>query len=305
MTSPSRIPIALLLLAGVLSGCGKNATKPAAMNDAEQSAVVAELASTENSAILEDGLSDSEDPAGIGPAAPGAAAIRPLTFWRQLRASDRRFEFAFSDTDSTGRPTRAVVTIRTRLVGTFNVLTGSSLESAAMPDSARVRKALDDLRVRRVLLRRVPGTHDSRVRWRVAATSGVQVSSSDHTTEIRSLRIESGALDTTITDPLAFVRMRNVLRLEPNSSVTLTVTTGRDDDLVILHRFGGRFLMAHDGTNTYRATLQVGLFERSMHHFGVDALSHGTLFDDALPYDSQRWILPYVIVPEELEDPMP
>lgn len=297
MTPALRFPLVLMLLAGVLSGCGKNTMKPVGSANDEQSAIVAELATPDNAALLEDGISDDSNATGVASLTPGVSAIRPLTYWRQFRTRDRTFEFAFSDTDSTGRPTRAVVTIRSRLLGTFNIATAL--------DSPRVRKPLDDLRVRRVLMRRVPGLHDPRVRWRVAATSGVLVSSKDHTTRITSLRIQGGSLDTTITDPLVFVRMRNVLRLEPNSSVTFTVTTDRNDDVLVLHRFDGRFLMTNNGDDTYSATLQLGLFARSMHHFGVDAMSHGTLFDDTLPYDSQYWILPYVLVPEQLEDPMP
>jgi len=35
----------------------------------------------------------------------------------------------------------------------------------------------------------------------------------------------------------------------------------------------------------------------------VDAISHGTLYDDTAPYDSQRWVLPYVLAPERLDGP--
>jgi hypothetical protein len=305
MTRSLRTSLALLFLGGALAGCGKNTTSPVgSTNQVEQDAIVAELAAPGNAALLEDGISDDEATVGLG-SAPGVAAIHPLTYWRLFRTRDRNFEFAFGDTDSTGRPARAIVTIRSRLTGTFNILTGPAHGLSAGPDSTRIHKPLDDLRVRRVLLRRVAGPHDARVRWRVAATSGVRVSSRDHTTDITSLRIQSGALDTTITDPLEFVRMRNVLRLQPNSSVTLTVTTARNDDIVVLHRFGGRLLMTNHGDNSYSATLRIGLFAGGLRHFGVDAMSRGTLFDDVLSYDSQRWILPYVIVPEELEDPMP
>jgi hypothetical protein len=42
-----------------------------------------------------------------------------------------------------------------------------------------------------------------------------------------------------------------------------------------------------------------------VHHLGVNALSHGTLFDDAAPYDSKVWIFPFVMKPTELAEHMP
>ena len=39
-----------------------------------------------------------------------------------------------------------------------------------------------------------------------------------------------------------------------------------------------------------------------VHHLGVNALSRGAIFDDRAPYDSQAWILPYVVRPTELAD---
>jgi hypothetical protein len=33
-----------------------------------------------------------------------------------------------------------------------------------------------------------------------------------------------------------------------------------------------------------------------LRHLAVNALSHGTLFDDALPYDSKAWALPFRVI---------
>ena len=40
-------------------------------------------------------------------------------------------------------------------------------------------------------------------------------------------------------------------------------------------------------------------------HFGVDALSNGTLFDDQAPCDSQAWLLPVLLDPDEVADGLP
>ena len=110
--------------------------------------------------------------------------------------------------------------------------------------------------------------------------------------------------DTVVTDPLAFFRLKRLLKFDVVDSVKLTVTTGRNDDVVVLIHRGLRFMFRNNGDNTYtgiwRAPRLAGL-----NHIGVNAFSHGTLFDDALPYDSQAWILPYIVHPMELAEYMP
>src|SRR5262249_18578043 len=99
--------------------------------------------------------------------------------------------------------------------------------------------------------------------------------------------------------------LRSILRFAPESMVTLTVTTGRNDDVVVLQRAGERFRFHSNGNNTYTGMWQIGMFAPGVRHFGVNALSHGTLFDDVAPYDSQAWLFPDGIEPEPLADSMP
>ena len=318
MRAKLRASLVLLLAAGALPGCSRNnalTTDPLSGSTSAQTQIVSQL--TLQPGVIEDGLSDSQVEVDASlTTGTGLAAIHPLTFRRLFRVHDRTFEFAYSDSDSTGQPTRAVVTIRTHLVGTFNILAGIPGTDGTDMDSTRrvIRKPLDETRVRRVLLRRAPMPadvpddadvdHDGHaVRWRIAAVSGVKVSSRDHTTEVLSLRVQSGALDTTITDPLAFIRLRGVLKFEPGNTVTLTVTTGRNDDVMIFHHNDRRFRLHNNGDNTYTGVFRTGLFARGLWHFGVDAISHGTLFDDQAAYDSQRWVFPYVFAPERLDGP--
>ena len=316
-----------LLLSLVLAGCGRNGgpagsiTSPGGTSGGaqqDQAAIAAAMSAEPD--LVEDGL--AEDPAQMSLDAAGSttAAIRPVTFWRRIQHVDRDFEFAFADTDSTGQPTTAFVTVRKRLLGTFNILAGTPLEPGAEPsptDTLRtVRKPLEDHWVRHLLFKRVvrpadapppPGdgsTDDGRPRWRIAATSGVQVTSKDATTDIVSLRIESGALDTTVTDPLALFRLRRVLRFESGAGVQVTVTTTRNDDVVLLYLRDHRFRFTNNGDATYTATFRAGWWT-GVRHFAVNALSHGTLFDDEAPYDSQAWILPYVVAPTELAQYLP
>lgn len=323
-----------LLFIAAVAGCSKQSgeaatavTNPAGGSTttaaAEQAAVaqtMSEQPQLVEDAIAEDGATFSLD-SGVVPGA--TAAIRPVNFWRRIDHVERAFELAFADTDSTGRPTTAFVTVHKRLTGTFNILAGDpppppTLATGELPPPPPrdttlrvVHKPLADHWVRRLVLKRAPRPAgdgdelgDDRPRWRIAATSGVQVTSRDAATRIVSVRIQSGDRDTTITDALALFRLRQVLRFAGGASVNLTVTTLRNDDVVLLHMLDRRARFHNNGDNTYSATFVAGGLGE-VRHFGIDALSHGTLFDDAAPYDSQAWILPFVVAPTQLAQFMP
>ena len=95
-----------------------------------------------------------------------------------------------------------------------------------------------------------------------------------------------------------------MLHFPADAPVRLTVTTERNNDVVVLYRGAGRLRFHNNGDNTYSGGFQAG-WVRGTHHFGVNALSHGTLFDDALPYDSEAWALPYVVAPTILAEYLP
>ena len=322
MRSRFLLAASLLAVTALLAGCGKNAVNAPAATDtsALDRAQVASVVAAEPE-LVEDGQFESTEASslGTGSGATGAlAAIDPLRFWRVITDVDRRFEFAFADPDSAGRPTTAVVTVHKALIGRFVILTGVPGGDSTAPDSSVsvIRKPLADHWVRRILLKRFPTSDSTRSAWRVVATSGVEVTSREATTRIASLRFQSGAMDTTLTDPLQFFRLRHILKLEPGTPVTLTVTTLRNDDVVVMCRYGHRFRFHNNGDNTYTGVwlvpdLRLGNGPRPgpgrppVFHFGVNALSHGTLFDDQAPYDSQAWLLPVLLAPDQIADALP
>jgi hypothetical protein len=326
MRSNILLTASLLAAAGLIAGCGKNTvSSPVARSDTPSSVDQAQVASVVamEPEVVEDGQFESADTTGLGPGAgtgtTGAlAAVDPLSFWRVITNVERRFEFAFADSDSTGRPTTAIVTVHKALAGRFNVLTGVRGSDGTVIDSLTriVRKPLADHWVRRILLKRIPVADASGSAWRVVATSGARVTSRDATTRITTLRVQTAGLDTTVTDPLRFFFLRRILRLEPGAPVTLTVTTLRSDDVVVMCRFGHRFRFRNNGDNTYTGVWWVpdprvgpgprpGPGRPPVFHFGVNALSHGTLFDDQAPYDSQAWLLPAVVAPDQVPDALP
>ena len=304
-------PLALLLGMIALAGCSKNSptaargTDPGAVPSMDQALVSTTIDA--QSALTDDGLADSPLESTFD-AGGGLTAIQPLAWWRNITSVKRDFEFTFSDPDTNGRPTTANVKITKLLTGTFNIRGLAEITGSNPPDSARlvVRKPLEDHWLRYVELKRTRlEGEDGEAIWRIVAASGVQVTAKNATTAIKSLRIQDGALDTTITDPLALQRLRRVLRFQPETMVTLTVTTGANDDAVYLHRGEGRFRLKNNGDNTYTGTFRAGIFMMGIHHFGVDALSHGTLFDDVAPYDSQRWFFPFTFEPMVLAESLP
>ena len=321
MKTPHGIVLTLPLMIALLTGCSRqgalsgpqsSGTNGAGPDQAEVASALAADPSFVNDEISE--VADQttlEAPASASAGADAGlfsaeAAIRPLAFWRQIRSVERKFEFAFADTDSTGRPTTAVVTAHRFMLGTFNILVGDQVPEGSPPQAHVVHKPLADHGVRRLLLKRVPvpDAASDRRAWRLVATSGVRITSREALTRIESLRIQSGPFDTTITEPLAFFRLRSIIKLDPLADVTLTATTLREDDVVLLHLRDQRVRFRNNGDRTYSATFRVPDLT-GLHHVGVNALSNGTLFDDAAPYDSQSWIEPYLVHPLQLAEGTP
>lgn len=319
----------LLLITGLLAGCSKkNPTSavPSGTTGNEQAKIAAALAT--QPALLDDGVSDSGDitPVSLTLAggAQSASAIQPLRFWRTITSRERTFEFAFADTDSTGKPMSAVVTITTHLKGRLNILIGVPGSDSTPMDSTlkTIHKPLDDVRVRRILLKRVtrmdgwhhnggdgdePGEEDDHESaWKIMGTSLAVVTSKDAATQIVSVRLQTAAgLDTTITDPMAFFHLRRIPSVMPGESITVTVTTLRNDDVVVFMSHDRHFRFHNNGDNTYTGVWSTGVFCRGVNQVGVNALSNGTLFDDQAPYDSQQWIVPHTFFPESLAEFLP
>ncbi|MBI1799509.1 MAG: hypothetical protein HYR73_07445 [Candidatus Eisenbacteria bacterium] len=307
-------------LAGpVLAGCGKSnplSTNSTPSGSTDQAQVASAMAAT--AAVIDDGLMEAPDPGSMTSGGPAGAAalIHPLHYWRHIEDVRRTYDFAFSDTDSTGHPTRAFVTVRKYMAGSFNIAFDATPEDTLPFDSVDVlHKPLHDLWERHVLLKRVQGLTADDQEWKVAAISGVQVTSYDPAassdghlafgaTKILQLRIQSASGDTVITDPLRLFWLRRVPAFEPAEDVTLTATTLTHTDVLVLVRGGMRRRFHNNGDNTYTVFWRTSA-EDGIHHVGVNALSNGTLFDDQAPYDSQAWIFPYRVKPSEVAELLP
>ena len=300
-----RLWFVLLALAGmVLAGCGHstNSTQasttapPAGSDQAQVASVLAENPDYVNEDLYQSQLAQSYDQSS------GMAAIQPLRFWRSITDVQTSFDTQFGPPDSTGRPTSALVTIHRHLTGSFNIVAGSTTPT----DTSRslIQKPLDDNWTRKIALVRAPDRFGPAItRWRLAGTSGVDVRTQGGVTAVQSVRIQATNLDTTITDPLELHRIRRVLFVPEGSQVTLTVTTANSSDVVLFYGHDQRRRFTNNGDGTFTFTFTAGRFI-GLRNFGVDALSHGTLFDDAAAYDSNAWVFPYVVVADRALMPL-
>ena len=300
----SATALAVVTAVLLVAGCSDNSVNPTAQPSSDQALIQGTLAA--EAQFLDDGYFDASTTTNLAPSfrgalsAAGAAAVTdapldPFFFWRQIAHRTLTYQFAFADTDTTGLPTTAFVTVKRTFTGTFNIVPRDP-SHPDLPDTETVyRKPLIDHWVRYFRLKRILVSGMDRPVWRLAGASAIEVTSENATSSITSVRVQSATLDTTLTDPAAIIRLREVLRFSSEDTVAVTVTTPRTDDVVLLYHHDRRVRLANNGDGTYSGTFHAGLFT-GWRHFAVNALSHGTLYDTVAPYDSKAWIYPYVIV---------
>jgi hypothetical protein len=283
--NPSRVAFALVGVMAI-AGCASS-TGPAPGANTEQVQITTYMAA--NPALIDDQLFSDPTSLPLSRLAATNAAITPRWFWRRITVSTPTLTFQFSDTDSVGRPRLALVTLTRHLVGTFNILPAASGDTTQLDSANIVHKPLDDTWTRHLLFKRcvVPGSEQPQ--WRLIAASGVQVNSSGMTEHIESVRVQTSTMDTTLTDPLQLFVITHCMHVAAGDTATITVTTSKTDDVLLAYYRDLRLRFHSNGDGTYGIRLPVGAL-LGMRFFGVNALSHGTLYDDTLPYDSQAWL---------------
>lgn len=302
MITPLRSRVlALLALSVTLAGCSRSPVSPigSGQGSAEQTAVTTTLASSPE--FTSDSLMDvgsTPSPFGAqwtGPAGP-AAAITPRYWWRTISSAERSLTFAFSDSDSTGRPRQADVTVTRHLLGQLNIYKAMEGDTMHLDSANVVHKPIDDTWVRHLRLRRFVFHESGQSVWFVTGVSGVNVTSNPTSESIQSVRVQATGLDTTLTDPAALWTLPQLCHVAPGDSLMLTATTSHTDDIVLAYWHDRRERFHANGDGTYSFKLRLGDSElNGPRFFAVNALSHDTLYDDTLPYDSAAWIF-YCVV---------
>lgn len=294
----------LPLLAMWLWGCGTSSTAPtASTTDQGQVNALVQV----GYGLVDDGSSTSSETQAFSlqPAPPTTfAAIHPVFFWRQLTGETVSWDVTFADTDASGHPTTADVVVHRELLGNLNIMHSIPGDTTVADTVNVIHKPLDDHWVRHVRLKHVLVPALGQMVWRFAGTSLVNITSNTNTTHIQSVHVQSTTVDTVIASPDSLFRLRSILRFQPLDSVRVTVTTNHIDDVVLLHHADHRRLFHNNGDGTYTIKFVTGPLT-GWRHFGVDAMSHNTLFDDTAAYDSNRWYIPFVIVTEPVVDYYP
>lgn len=305
----------LLVAAPLVSGCGRDAgvspTSPGGTSSDQQTfsnMIDQEPALSEGQTYETPGESDIPESYGVSGGASASADawatagdIRPVYFFRVIRERSREIDVHIEEDTA---KVVAHVAVTDHFVGSFNIVTVDSTDSGLVRHVTR-KPLLDTGRFRAVFARwKRPSPDDADApegpmpspddwsRWHLVAISGRQIHSPENTARILSIRLQTEAgLDTTIEDPLALWRFpRGLLRIPANTKVMVTVKTQDPTDAV--------FLLAGWGHQRLRPTADgfVGAFrspyEMRLFRFGVNALDHGTLFDDQAPYDSDFWGIP-------------
>lgn len=287
-----RAAIILAFAAALAGGCGKSSTAPAPTQTGDLAQVSATLANS--ASLVDDGLAESTSQvtASLGPAGTASVetAIRPFTWWQSIAAETRTWTFAWSDSDSTGHPRTCIATLTKHMTGSLIVVPVSPSDST-QPDTTRITKALDKTLTRQVKLQLL--SLSSGRQWKVVALTGAFVTTPNAVTHLQSIRIHtSSGIDTLITDPRAFFTLRQVLTFAGNDSVTVTATTLRTDDAVYIHRWDWRHRLKNNFNGTYSFTWVTSTWS-GWRHFGIQAMSHGSIYDDTLPFDTEAWHLPF------------
>jgi len=294
--------LGLFALALAVAGCSKSPTSPTSLlpggTAAQQAAVASVVVSTPS--ILSDSLMDvGSTPALLdaGQARNGvAAAVIPRYWWRSISSIDRSFAFAFSDSDSAGVPRQADVTITRHMLGQLNFFKALASDSMKLDSANVVHKPIDETAVRHVRLRRMAAGTSATKAWFVTGASAEAIASNPATESIQSVRVQATGLDTTLTDPAALWTLPQLFHIAPGDSLSLTATTSHTDDVVLCYWHDRRERFHANGDGTYSFKLRLPPTEYGRTRFiGVNALSHGTLYDDTLPYDSAAWVF-YCVV---------
>jgi hypothetical protein len=89
---------------------------------------------------------------------------------------------------------------------------------------------------------------------------------------------------------------QELIHLPPASPILLTVQTADPTDVVVMYTRWGRMRLREGSPGMWQGRFMTPA-ELGLRHLAVNALSHGTLFDDASPYDSKAWGIPFVVAP--------
>jgi len=285
------------LLAALACGCSKSPTSPSANANSDQAQVTATLNAA--GTLVDDGIEESNaqvsaaNDAQMTKGNVTEAAVKPFTWWQDVTRTTRTWSFTFSDSDTTNHAKTCIATLTKHMTGQFVIVPVNPADST-IGSTQHINKPLDKTLTRRIELKHL--LVDGIRSWRIVAVTGGFMSTVVATTNLVSLHVQSSSgVDTTLTDPSQFFSLRSVIAFGPQDSVTVTATTERANDAVFIHRWDWRHRLHNNLDDTYTFKWVTSPWG-GWRHFAIQAMSHGSLYDDTLPYDSQAWHFPFRVV---------
>jgi hypothetical protein len=306
--------MSLLMTGMLLSGCSKSVTGP------ERSLDDRDVATMRNM-ILEDPLFtsdpytlDDRDVVSFGSSmGKTASPIIPIAWGR--RVTGKTLDTQFESVDDT----TVVATVTHTIKGDVIILTRTSVRDSAV----KITKPFTSVTVRKVKFYRQGRTGDPDRGWKPSEISGVKGGTESSQLTIKGMEVTVGNDTYTITEPTDyFFRLnrpgpRPLLTLGASQpvKVRLTLTSADPDtDWVSIHRpimllvIGPEYrVKALHVRMRLVSQIQAGaLYERvfeyswaghvvGRHTVLVDAITRGSLYDDAAPFSTQIWGIPYVV----------
>lgn len=269
-------------------------------------------------------LNDGEQPEPLDDFSLGKESltpIRPLRWGRFIRSVNRTVTVDSITVDSL-----AYITVTKTLQGTF-IIAATYSDSSTVPDTV-IRKPFTSVAKKRFIFKRVGADRIIHRNWKPVAVSlneGGTVSSSN--IDIASLKLlfeRNGQADSiVVTDPLStFLRFRQIREVGGHEipdlvasrpvvlSVTLTSNDTAPDHVIVrygysldrMHRRRIRLQMVSEsfdpGTQLYTRVFARRFemhFKRGVFSATVDAMTHGTLFEDDDPVATSFWGIPYMV----------
>jgi hypothetical protein len=112
--------------------------------------------------------------------------------------------------------------------------------------------------------------------------------------EIEEVRLQSGAVDVTLTGNA--LALDTLIRVAQGRTTTVTARSRNDAHVVLLTDALGTRIMRRTGQpNMFQASMATGA--PGLRHFTVEALSDSSLFDDAVRVSQHGWTILYSVDP--------
>jgi hypothetical protein len=235
--------------------------------------------------------------------------IEPLRFGRRGRPRLENVEVEFTS------DTTAVVTVTHSFDGNFFILAKDTSDENAV--ATLYKKEMKNLIYRKVKFKKVRDTGFDRLDWRITYVSMADGGSPETTLDLQKLVIDLPGTedDIVVEDPLEyfFNRREGLPMLSPGDTVKVFVTVSNTNNfppepgetVLLRYKMDHRILRARRkfndsgeypdevaGDGTYSGYWVIG-HRRGVFHAAVDIFDNGTLYDDAAPYNSVFWAMPY------------